>query len=501
MMRPSRLLLFFCALATALSAMTPDEVFEDIKANASPDELYRFSFALPKGGDIHHHFGGSVPMEYVIDYYTDKERNGGQDFYVRTKIELCEGDMVPGIPGSSGTIYHRSKDVPSGGCVRPRVLFHCMRDVDWAALKPCCQSQFKKVSDLSEREKEAWLSGLKLDEAGEGRDEFFEKTWWRLGPCFNDITIGPELLVENMKAFGREGVRYMEIQTIPFTATNSKGELVGEEVWYETYKKRLQQPDALATGVTVRFQVVVIRFLPNAEDAVRRAFAFVDSHRDLFVGINMAGREDNTKGQAARFIDVYREMHRKYPKVHLAIHAGESDEPNTNIRDTLLLGADRIGHGFNILDDPDTYLLMRGHQTLIEVNLVSNKLLEYTKDYSDHHFPVSLRTGIPVCLNTDDRGMWDSNMTDEHFVAIQEFNLSWEELISLAEMSLEHAFVEPVEKQRMLAEYKAEIETFAKTYLTADWKTKIAQIEPDVSRYGHITFGLSLPVTQGQPLP
>lgn len=494
----SRLALCLCLLSNSLFSASPAQIFEEIKSKATPDQLYKFAYALPKGGDIHHHFGGSVPMEYVIGYYRNKELNGGQSFYVRTRIELCDGDMVPGIPGASGTLYHRSNDMKGLGCVRPRVMFHCLRESDWLALDPCCQSQFKAVDTLTEREVEAWLSSLKLDEAGEGRDEFFEKTWWRLGPCFNDLTIGPELLVKNMQDFGREGVRYMEIQVIPFSATDATGAPVSAETWYEVYKERLSQPDALATGVTVRFQIVVIRFLPGAEDAVRRAFAYVDAHRDLFVGINMAGREDNGKGQAARFIDVFREMHRKYPKVALSIHGGESDEPNSNIRDTLLLGADRIGHGLNILDDPDTYLHMRGSQTLIEVNLVSNKLLEYTKDYSDHHFPVSLRTGIPVCLNTDDRGMWDSNMTDEYVTAIQQFNLSWGELVSLGRMSLGHAFAEEDEKVRMLMEYEADLADFAAKVLTEDWESALDSVEADVSRYGHITFNLSLPITQGR---
>ena len=40
-------------------------------------------------------------------------------------------------------------------------------------------------------------------------------------------------------------------------------------------------------------------------------------------------------------------------------HGGEVDEPNRHVRDTLLLGATRIGHGTNLITDPDTLLLMR----------------------------------------------------------------------------------------------------------------------------------------------
>jgi len=459
----------------AARAASPSTVFDDVKAHATPDELYRLLFALPKGGDLHHHGGGSVPMEYVVEYYTNPARNGGQKFYLRTTVA-----PVPDAPPL------------------PDVLFHVVREVAWKTFPPALRAQWKPVTELSPVEKAAWLSGLKLDQPGEARDEFFEKTWWRLGPIFGDIELGPELLVENMKAYGREGVRYLEIQTIPHGATDRHGQPVSAEDYYRVYKARLAQPDALATGVTVRFQIVVIRFLPHAEDAVREAFAFIDSHRDLFVGVNMAGREDNGKGQAARFTEVFREMQRKYPRIPLAIHAGESDEANRNIRDTLLLGADRIGHGVNVLRDPATYLLLRNNRYLVEINLVSNRLLEYVTDPMQHPFPVLLRTGVPVCLNTDDRGMWDSTFTDEYFTAVTQYNLSWAEVVSLARNSLVHSFLDEANKARLLADYEKAISAFEARYLTDDWRTASAAVTPVVSNYGRKAFHLTAPANLGE---
>ena len=75
------------------------------------------------------------------------------------------------------------------------------------------------------------------------------------------------------------------------------------------------------------------------------------------------------------------------------IHAGEVDEPNHHIRDTLLLGAQRIGHGVNLITDPQTLQAMRYGPYLVEVNLISNLLLEYVSDYSTHRFRVSAPGG------------------------------------------------------------------------------------------------------------
>jgi adenosine deaminase CECR1 len=189
------------------------------------------------------------------------------------------------------------------------------------------------------------------------------------------------------------------------------------------------------------------------------------------VGVNFAGREDNNKGYPLRFLPVLRELRHQYPDIHLSIHAGEADEPNFHVRDTLLLGAQRIGHGVNLITDPETMLRMRDGPYLVEINLISNLLLGYVKDYSEHPFPEYLRTGIPVALSTDDRGMWDSNLTDEFFVAVKEFNLSWEEIVTLGRNSLQHAFVDEPTQQRLSAEYDKRVADFVHGFQQKGWSS------------------------------
>jgi adenosine deaminase CECR1 len=56
--------------------------------------------------------------------------------------------------------------------------------------------------------------------------------------------------------------------------------------------------------------------------------------------------------------------------------------------------------------------------------------------------------------------MWDSTMTDEFFVAVKEFNLSWDEIKLLSRNSLTHAFVSPELKRELLGDYDAKIRRF-----------------------------------------
>jgi adenosine deaminase CECR1 len=250
----------------------------------------------------------------------------------------------------------------------------------------------------------------------------------------------------------------------------------------DIYRARLQGADALTTGVEVRLQVAILRFMPNAEDQLRFLYDFVFRHRDLFVAVNMVGREDADKGHPRRFLPTLRELRQQYHSVRLSIHGGEVDEPNYHVRDTLLLGADRIGHGVNLITDDDTMRLMRHGPYLVEINLVSNLLLEYVGDYSEHPFPEYLRTGIPVALSTDDRGMWDSNLTDEFFVAVREFNLNWDELVRLSRNSLRYSFAPESVKAALLSDFDERLAAFG-SVIAANPEAALAD---DAVSYGFI---------------
>ena len=113
---------------------------------------------------------------------------------------------------------------------------------------------------------------------------------------------------------------------------------------------------------------------------------------------------------------------------------------------------------------------MRHGPYLVEINLISNLLLEYVSDFSQHPFPEYLRLGVPVALATDDRGMWDSTMTDEYFVAVKSFNLSWDELRLLTQNSIQFSFLGPEPKSRLLNALDARLTAFEKDWEAQDPK-------------------------------
>ncbi len=427
-------------------AYAAERWFEEFKKTATPQQLYTFLYALPKGGDLHNHLQGAVRSEWFWDAAL-AAKSHGYTYYTKVKIQNC--------------VDYGSNEFGPGKYL---LLFRTIAAANYRQLDACQQSEYKRLEDLDAREKAAWLNSMRLDSSFEGRNEFFDAHWTRIDEMLSNPWLIADILYRNMDAFGKEGLVYLETQINVDGYRRADGATMSTDEVVAIFRERLATKESKATGVEVRFQNALLRFVPTAEQRLKELYAINDRYRDLYVGVNMVGREDDDKGYPLRFLPTLRELRLRYPDIKLSIHAGEVDEPNFHVRDTLLLGADRIGHGVNLITDPDTMRLMRHGPYLVEINLISNLLLEYVQNYSQHPFPEYLRTDIPVALSTDDRGMWDSNMTDEYFVAVREFNLSWEELTRLGRNSLRFSFLDEPTKARLLTAYDKRLQAFAQQF-------------------------------------
>ena len=424
-----------------LAAESFDVWFERFKDTATDTELHEFLHAMPKGGDLHQHLTGSIFPKWWWELALRGDAHG-VEYFAKTQINDC-----PRVDSAAIRL------APYG------LLYQTIARHRLEALSDCEQSEFQPLRALSESQQVAWMDGIWLDKPSEGREAFFETHWQRLGDLTGNPWIIAEALVLHMQAFSAEGLIYLEPQVTLMGYRDDQGKVVPPEVVAGVIRERLSRRDVQALDLTVRFQQAILRFLPNAESQIEAAYRIVSKEPE-WVGINLVGREDDERGQPKRFLETFRAMRRTYPDVRLSIHAGESEVANHNIRDTLSLGADRIGHGLNLLSDLDTFRSMRHGPYLVEINLISNLLLEYVESFERHPFPELLRTGVPVALSTDDRGMWDSSMTDEYFVAVKNFQLNWAEIKTLSENSLRYAFVDKPVQQAMLDRYTQQIGAF-----------------------------------------
>ncbi len=94
------------------------------------------------------------------------------------------------------------------------------------------------------------------------------------------------------------------------------------------------------------------------------------------------------------------------------IHSGECGSTE-NIRAAISLGAKRIGHGIAMAGDRELMELCAREKIGVELCPTSNLQTKAVTDFSTYPFVEFLRAGIPLSINTDNRTVSDTTLTDE----------------------------------------------------------------------------------------
>lgn len=96
------------------------------------------------------------------------------------------------------------------------------------------------------------------------------------------------------------------------------------------------------------------------------------------------------------------------------VHAGEGRPPE-EIRTAIVeLGAQRIGHGTTLLEEPAVLDLVVRRQVVIEACPTSNVHTGAIASVDQHPLPLWLARGVSACINTDNTLFSDTDAPSEH---------------------------------------------------------------------------------------
>jgi len=115
-----------------------------------------------------------------------------------------------------------------------------------------------------------------------------------------------------------------------------------------------------------------------------------------------------------------------------------------HIRESVMTaGADRIGHGVDIMHETDPFELLKEmarRNVMVEICLSSNDLI---LGISGSHHPLAtyIEYGVPVALATDDEGVARSEISMEYLKAADDQGLGYLQLKTMARNSLQYAFI------------------------------------------------------------
>ena len=161
----------------------------------------------------------------------------------------------------------------------------------------------------------------------------------------------------------------------------------------------------------------------------------------------------------ARLPQEYRDAFYRVVNANVAatIHAGEAYGPESIHQALHYCNANRIGHGTRLWEDPDLMRYVNDFRIPLEICLTSNVQTHAVAGYEAHPLRLYYDEGIVVTINTDNRLMSATTVTDEYWLAHQHLGFTWDELCDVAVMGFESAFVPFRQKKEMVEAVRTEI--------------------------------------------
>jgi adenosine deaminase len=245
-----------------------------------------------------------------------------------------------------------------------------------------------------------------------------------------------------------DGVRYLEVRNAPIL--NSRGSLeMGEAL--EAQIRGLERAEREG-GIIARSIVCSLRQLPPETSLELAQLAAAYRNRGV-VAFDLAGGEAGFPASAHGDAFAYARKH----NLAVTIHAGEGDGARS-VRDAVhKCGADRLGHATRLIEDPDLTQYVNDRRIGLEICLTSNVQTHAAKSYETHPLRNYFDRGMNVTLNTDNRLMSGTTLTDEYVYASRHLDFNLDELCTLALNGFESAFLPWEQRVKLLNEVSQEM--------------------------------------------
>ena len=253
----------------------------------------------------------------------------------------------------------------------------------------------------------------------------------------------------------RDGVVYAEVRGAPelFTEQGLSLDQVVEAT-LEGYKQGMAE--AASEGNKIRVESLLCGMRQNNRS--QEAAAAVVKYRDKgVVGFDIAGPEDGFP--PTNQLETFEYLRKE--NAHFTIHAGEAYGLPSIWEAIQICGAERLGHGVRIIDDIDfsgdkpklgpLASYVRDRRIPLELCPTSNLQTGAAKTYSEHPIGMLAKLRFRVTLNTDNRLMSRTSMSNEMSECVKSFGWKFTDLQRVTVNALKSSFI-PFEERLEIIE-------------------------------------------------
>lgn len=245
-----------------------------------------------------------------------------------------------------------------------------------------------------------------------------------------------------------ENVKYLEVRYSPILHTQEGMPLTETVEAPLRGLARAEEKYGIKTGL-------IICGIRNMEPETSRDLAdlTVAYKTRGVVAFDLAGAEYNypAKKHKNAFFTVINK------NIATTIHAGEAYGAESIHQAIHYCRANRIGHGTRLFEDPDLMGFVNDFRIPLEICLTSNVQTRAVASFQEHPLRQYYDEGLVVTLNTDNRLISGTTVSNEYWLAHKHLGFGWDDLVTMARMGFESAFLSRQVKLALLAEFDAEV--------------------------------------------
>ena len=248
---------------------------------------------------------------------------------------------------------------------------------------------------------------------------------------------------EAIEDAANDNIRYMELRFTPVALTRIKDFPLGETMdWVIASVADASEK----YGVKTSLIATVNRHedLKLAEEVVKLT---IDRKDRGIAALDLTGNEADYPGD--EFEGIFKEA--KQSGIRITIHAGEWGGPENIELAIKKLGAERIGHGVRVVEDPKVVDLAKEHEIIFEVCPSSNYQSGVFPSIEEHSLPKMMEYGLTVTLNTDDPGVSQIDLSNEYALACEMFGFEINTLQETIISAARGAFLQDGEQEKLIA--------------------------------------------------
>lgn len=465
-------LIFIIALSgQSIMAQNASAYLEKNRNNEAA--LTAFFTQMPKGGDLHHHFVGSIYAEPLL------EKIIKEDYFLNTETMAVSRNKI-----NSGN-WERFSELERKGTLS---MYQQLIMQKWS------------IKDYN---------GVEYPS-----DKLFFEAFDKFIPATTDYY--KEGLIELKQRAIKENVSYIETQLelIPHDLDLSKLQVYNQALRNAAEKKdekavfkildtvfaaiQLQKPEQYAKefnenfvqklheelGIDderfkMRYQNYLLRFHLPIDLFANLVLAFIsDNESSLIAGVNIVTPEHGSTSlkDYGLHMMMFKYCHQRYPKVKYSLHAGEltlglvrPEDLNDHISSAVMIAnAHRIGHGVSIAYEPNSFQTLRvmaEKKVPVEINLSSNEFILKVKD-NRHPILLYKQFDVPIVISSDDAGILRTNLTEQYVLLAKRYpSITYADIKQIVFNSIEYSFIKDDQvKQKLKKDLALRFEVFENSF-------------------------------------